>query len=209
MPKRLHERVRAAGSSDAGMFPIEAIVAVNDDPERQHRIKVIIPVIDETTVHDEWVRALVPWVGAAGFGHVGMPEVGSEVLLLGRLGERHNLFYAQMFNEDFLTPAEFSDGSRGFKNDRVTRLLGSLLFLISSQTQITVSAGSLVEADAPNVKLQSGGAVGVHAQGAHVGFLGASPSGRITLPGPATDLGSCIALANALRAALITFGLCQ
>lgn len=42
-----------------------------------------------------------------------------------------------------------------------------------------------------------------------IGFLGASEVARQTLPAAATDLASTIALANAIRTALINFGLCQ
>jgi hypothetical protein len=43
---------------------------------------------------------------------------------------------------------------------------------------------------------------------AEVGFLGATPSPRITLPANATDPATTMALTNAIRSALIAFGLC-
>lgn len=191
------------------MVGVEGIVVSTDDPERMHRVKVLIPSIDENLTHDEWVTALVPWVGAAGYGPVHPPEVGSEVVLFGRLGQTHGLFYLSRFNEDFPSPAEFAGGARGCKCDTVYRLLCDLLIEVRSQTEVLVAAGQQVNADAPDVRLRAGGAVGVHAQGAKVGFLGASPKARQQVPGPATDLGSCISLANALRTALINFGLAQ
>ena len=72
-----------------------------------------------------------------------------------------------------------------------------------------VQSGSVVDVDAPDVRLKSDGGVSVHGQGAKVGFLGAVPIARRALPAPATDLGSCIALANAMRALLIDYGLAQ
>ncbi|MET0623103.1 MAG: phage baseplate assembly protein V [Pyrinomonadaceae bacterium] len=192
------------------MVAVEGIVAEVSDPEGMHRIRVVIPSMDESIVHDEWVCALVPWVGSAGFGPVNLPEVGSEVLLFGRLGQKHSLFYLCRFNEDFIVPGEFiGDEARGLKTDGRYKLLAELLLEVISQTQVLVKGGSLAEVDAPNVKLKAGGNVAVHAQGSKVGFLGAAPVARQTLPAPATDLASCIALTNALRAALIALGLGQ
>ncbi len=199
------------------MVGVEGIVAVNEDPEGQHRIKVVIPLIDENVVYDEWVVALVPWVGPDGYGPVHTPEIGSEVVMFGRLGERHELFYVSRFNEDFKTPTEFADGSRGLKCDLPYRLLCDLLIQIVSGTQLLmrgeeradVQGGIAVDLDAPDVRLKAGGGVSVHAQGEKVGFLGAAPAARQNLPGPASDLDSCVALTNALRLLVKTFGLGQ
>jgi hypothetical protein len=190
-----------ADGPEGWVVALEAVVADNTDPEGMHRIKVVIPSIDEAVVHDEFVTALVPWVGAAGYGPVHAPAVGSEVLLFGRLGGPHTLFYLSRYNEDFTVPAEFADGSRGVKSDTVLRLLCDLLIQVKSQVR--------VEVDAPDVLLQSGGSISVYGRGARVGFLGASPAARQTLPPVATNLATCITLANAMRDLLITFGLAQ
>jgi hypothetical protein len=195
-------REAAAASRDNWMIAVEATVIENADPEGMHRVKVRIDLLDEAVTHDEWVTALVPWVGAAGYGPAHAPEVGSEVLLFGRLGERHTLFYLSRFNEDFPVPAEFADGSRGCKCDTVLRLLGDALVQVISGTQLYLGGGDAADVDAPDVRLRAG-------QGNKVGFLGAAPVARQTLPPPATNLATCITLANALRAALITSGLCE
>jgi hypothetical protein len=191
------------------MVAVEGIVADVGDEEHMHRIRVIIPSVDESIVHDEWVAALVPWVGPAGYGPVNLPEIGSEVLLFGRLGQKHSLFYLCRFNEDFSVPGQFvDDGARGLKTDGKYKLLADLVIHIASLTQVKVAAGALADVDAPDVRLMSGDAVGVHAQGAKVGFMGAAPVGRQPLPAQAINLATCIALANAARAALIAQGLC-
>ena len=82
------------------MIGVEGFVADVSDPEGMHRIRVIIPSIDEEAIHDEWIPALAPWVGAPGYGPVNLPEMGTEVLLFGRLGEKHSLFYLSRYNED-------------------------------------------------------------------------------------------------------------
>jgi len=184
------------------MIAVEGIVASTQDPEQMHRIKVIIPSMDESRVHDEWVTALVPWVGAPGYGPAHVPEVASEVLLFGRLGQKHTLFYLSRFNEDFPVPAAFADGSRGLNSDTVYKLLGELLILIVSQQQVDVKA--------PVVRLIGGNGECVRAEPGKVGFLGAQPASRQTLPPDAVDLETCKTLCNALKNLIaIKFGLGQ
>lgn len=91
------------------------IVADNDDPERQHRVKVIIPSIDENKVFDDWARQMVFCMGN-GYGSVFIPPVGSEVLLFGGLGQKYNLFYAGLYNEEMQVAADFEDSTvSGFR----------------------------------------------------------------------------------------------
>lgn len=178
--KNLRQRAAATARAGGGldpMLPIEAVVAVNEDPEGMHRIKVIIPAIDEAVIHDEWVTALVPWVGAPSFGMVGVPALDSEVLLFGRLGEPHTLFYVPRFNEDFQVPAEFADGSRGCKYDTALRLLGAALVQIISGRQLYLGEGSLADVDAPDVKLNVGKAMSVYGQLIKLGAM-SSQRGR-------------------------------
>lgn len=209
MKKRDNNERRPSDQRNDWMVAVEAFVADVDDPERMHRIRVVIPTIDESYVHDEWVTALVPWVGASGYGPVNLPALNSEVLLFGRLGQKHSLFYLSRFNEDFSIPDGFVGEARGLKTDGAYRLLANLLIEIISGTQVVVQAESEIDVDAEDVWIMGHGAPSVHARGSSIGFLGAPPQGRQTLPGPATDLPSCIALTNAIRAALIAFGLGQ
>ncbi len=109
---------RARDGNDRWMIAEPAIVADNDDPERQHRIRVVIPSIDEDYMHDEWVRRLVLFTGAPGYGDFHVPELGSEVALFGAKGQKYSLFYASVFNEDFVIPPDFQNtGTRGVRND--------------------------------------------------------------------------------------------
>jgi type VI secretion system (T6SS) baseplate-like injector VgrG len=96
-----------------------AIVAVNEDPEHRHRIKVIIPSIDENDVCQKWIDRLVWWTGAPGYGDCHIPEIGSEVALVGMRGDKHHLFYIARFNEDFVVPKDFwgPADTRGFRTD--------------------------------------------------------------------------------------------
>lgn len=104
---------------DDWVVGLNAIVAVNEDPEHQHRIKVVIPSVDEDRVHDKWCDRLVIWSGAPGYGDFHIPEKGSEVVLIGRLGGKHNLMYISRFNEDFPVPKDFwlPPHTRGFRTD--------------------------------------------------------------------------------------------
>ena len=54
------------------MMGVTAIVAENQDPELQHRVKVVIPSIDEDMVFDEWARQMVFCLGN-GFGTAFIP----------------------------------------------------------------------------------------------------------------------------------------
>lgn len=90
------------------LIGVPAIVADNQDPERQHRVRVIIPSIDEDLIYDEWARQMVFCLGL-GFGSVFVPPVGSEVVLFGQLGQKHNLFFASLYNEEQRISASLSE----------------------------------------------------------------------------------------------------
>lgn len=190
---------------------------VHEVEPRTLAVKAIIPSIDPDRVHDRWIHQAVPWVGTPGNGPAFAPAVGSEVLITGRLGQTYSLLYLSAYNESHPPPNEFADGSRGCKCETVYRLLCDLLIQIKSQTQVQVrgeqradvESGAVVYNTAPDVYLRSEGGVSVHGQGTKVGFLGAAPTGKKSLPPAATDLASCIALANALRAHEIERGLAQ
>jgi len=109
MGKKLLQQMRrvANADNDDRLICVEAIVSVTDDPEHQHRIKVVIPMMDEDRVRDEWVRPMVPYVGGPGFGSFFVPAKGSEVVLFGRLGQKHSLFYMSVYNETHPVPADF------------------------------------------------------------------------------------------------------
>jgi hypothetical protein len=64
------------------------------------------------------VKRIVWWSGAPGYGDFHPPEIDSEVILFGRLGQKHNLYYASVFNEDFIVPSDFREPTvRGFRTD--------------------------------------------------------------------------------------------
>jgi hypothetical protein len=190
---RSRRRKHGEGQSDgAWLLGLEALVADVSDLEGMHRIRVTIPSIDEAAVHDEWIPAMTTWVGPAGYGPVNLPELMSEVLLFGRLGQKHSLFYLSRYGEDTTIPGEFvGDNARGLKTDGRYKLLADLLIEIVSQAQVDVKA--------PIVRLIAGDSEVVRAESDRIGFLGASPATRQTLPPDATDLPSCIALCNALK----------
>ncbi|SRR2546423_9553630 len=88
---------------------IAAIVADNNDPERQHRIRVKLPYMDEEDVHDEWIRQMGLHSGARGYGSFYIPKIGQEVLLFSEFGEGENLFYMCVYNEDYDVPGDCPD----------------------------------------------------------------------------------------------------
>lgn len=90
------------------LMGVPAIVADNDDPERQHRVRVIIPSIDEDETYDIWIRQLVFCMGN-GYGSFFIPPKGSEVILFGQIGQKYNLFYASVYNEEHFIPPDCDD----------------------------------------------------------------------------------------------------
>jgi hypothetical protein len=110
MRKLLQQMERATrGQNDDWLTGVEGIVAINEDPENQHRVKVVIPALDEEQVYDKWVRQIGVHVLGPGYGSFFVPPVGGEVILFGRLGQKHNLYYLSVYNEDFVVPADFRD----------------------------------------------------------------------------------------------------
>lgn len=186
---------------------VEAVVVERDTAAMA--VKVVIPAIDEKRVYDEWVSLLTPFAGPSGYGACFMPGEGAEVVLFSRFNEGLTLYAVPRFNEEFLPPAEFADGSHGLKTDRELKLLADQLISIVGQMDVLVRAATTARVEAPDVFLHSGAQVSVHGQGQKVGFLGAAPAVRQALPDPANDIGSVIALANAMRSLLITFGFAQ
>jgi Type VI secretion system/phage-baseplate injector OB domain len=134
------------------MIGMNAIVAKNDDPEHRHRIKVIIPSIDEHKIHDKWINRMVWWTGQPGYGDFHIPEINSEVLLFGRNSEKYHIFYVSRFNEEHLVPRDFwrPPDTRGFRTD------GDYKAIVSLDYQIR-SGRLLIETDATARIIAPGG----------------------------------------------------
>lgn len=144
---------------DSPAFIDVGIVARNDDPERRGRIQVMIPVISENEIYEVWARRLQLFVGANGFGDFHLPEVGTEVMIMGRLGATHNLFYAPLANETHCNPPDFdSADTRGFRNDADYKAITEGDFVIRAG-RIILEADSTVVIKAPGgIFTGSGGA---------------------------------------------------
>lgn len=145
------DKRRAHAAREDWFSAVEAIVAEVDP--RTMAVKVIIPSIDEDRVHDEWVDALMPWVGPDGYGPAHLPAIGSEVILFSRLNEGVTLFYLSKYNEDFRPPAEFADGARGLKTEADYRLIsegdlylrgGRVIIEADASVRITAPGGFFV-----------------------------------------------------------------
>jgi len=128
---------------------VPAIVAVNDDPEKQHRIKVIIPAIDEEQVHDEWVRQMGGFAGSRGYGNFDVPSIGSEVVLFSEFGQGENIFYLCVYNEDNRVSDDFQDETvRGFRTDGDYKMvIGGNLEI--SANKVLIESDSSIEEVAP------------------------------------------------------------
>jgi len=132
---------------------LEAYVGVNEDPEFQHRVKVVIPVLDEHRVFDKWVRSLGAFVLGPGYGSFFVPPIDTEVILFSRLGQKHNLFYFPVYNEDIIVPADFRDPAIcGI------RAPGDLRFICDGDMQLRMGGGR-IEADAGAISISAPGGV--------------------------------------------------
>lgn len=130
------------------------IVADNEDPEAEHRIRVLIPSINKSKIYDEWARALIPCMGH-GYGCVFIPPVNSEVVLFGQLGQKFNLFYMGVYNETHKLPPEFirEDGIQdqtvsGFHVEGDFKII-SELDLHQNAKRIRIVSGSTIQITAP------------------------------------------------------------
>lgn len=136
----IHQQARDA-SDNRWLEGLEAIVAVNEDPEFQHRIKVVIPALDEDQVFNKWIRSMSVHVLGVGYGMFMMPPIGSEVTLWSRFGDKHNLFYTPAYNEDYVVPADFRDPAVAG-----IRAPGDLKFICDGDMQLR-SGGLRMQAD--------------------------------------------------------------
>lgn len=130
-------------------FCAEAIVAKNDDPENRCRVQCVIPIIDENEIHEIWARRFQFYVGPPGFGDYFIPAVGSEVMLVGRLGDTNNLFYAPLFNESYVAPPDFNNETvAGVRYPGDFKIITELDLMIHAG-RISLEAGASIRITAP------------------------------------------------------------
>lgn len=138
------------------LMGVTGIVADNEDPEAEHRIRVIIPSIDKDKIFDEWVRQLIPCMGN-GFGLVFIPPKNSEVILFGQIGQKFNLFYSGVYNETHKIPPDFIRPD-GVQDQTISgmRVEGDLKII--SELDMQQRAGRIrIESDSTIVLLAPGG----------------------------------------------------
>ena len=172
------------------LFCEPALVADVDDPEKQHRVRAIIPAIDEDLIYDEWIRPSAFCLGN-GFGSVFIPPVGSEILLTGTLGQKFNLSYISTYNEEMLMPTELSIDVAGFHvpkdlsliADLVAKLLAKEIHVIAEQ--LAVLKGQNVTIDAAQLAQLKG--VQIKLSGTTINISG---SGNVTINGATVNITS-------------------
>ncbi|HYX72623.1 MAG TPA: phage baseplate assembly protein V [Nitrososphaera sp.] len=136
--------------------PMLGIVAANDDPLHQNRIKAIIPAINERDPFDVWIRRLNLFVGSPGYGDFHPPELKTEVAIWAVMGQPYQFIYAPIYNEKFPVPPDFQDpATRGVRSDGDYKIItrGDLILeggrvLIKSAfgtTQISAGAGLIID----------------------------------------------------------------
>lgn len=189
MGKRLYESANetaknAIAENGGWLMGVPAIVADNDDPEKQHRVRVVIPSIDEDQIFDEWARQMVFCLGD-GFGSAFIPPKGSEVVLFGQLGQKYNLFYASLYNEEMEMPDGFSSemnvgihapGNLKFIAEQSAKLKGN-----NATVEAVVTAllkGVQVNVNGTIITIQANGAVSISGSAVSI-----SSTGAVTIEG--------------------------
>ncbi len=164
----LYKEARISGTDAVAgegrwMIGVNGIVAENQDPEKQHRVKLIIPSIDENLIFDEWARSFAFCLGN-GYGTALIPPKGAEVILFGQLGQKFNLFYVPVYNEEMLTPDGFENemsvgvsapGDLKFLAELLARIHASNVELLAEQVaKITATSVEIDGSD--SVEIGSG-----------------------------------------------------
>lgn len=128
------------------------IVTDTNDPDRQHRIKVILPSIDEDNQHDDWIRPSSRICLGEGFGSVFLPEKGQEVLVTGVLGDKYNFVYeGAVYNESQTIPEELNADWPGIKVPKNLVFIATMILRLAAQT-IEILADGLVKIQGENIE---------------------------------------------------------
>lgn len=153
------------GDFGAGdFFCVEAVVARNDDPENRCRVQCVIPIIDEDEIHEIWARRFQLYVGENGFGDYFVPEVGAEIMVLGRLGDTNHLFYAPLWNEERKPSPEFPDKSvAGLRVPKNLKFIAVELAKIIAKN-IELVAEQLIKLIAQNIEATAQQKISLNAQ---------------------------------------------
>lgn len=150
------------------MMGVAAIVADNKDPENQHRVRVIIPSVDEDLIFDEWIRQIAFCLGD-GFGSVFIPPLGSEVVLFGELGQKYNLYYASVYNEEMMISSQLGKDTAGIHAPEDLKLIAEKVAEIIGKDAILKAEqkaeikGNQVKLNGVEVSINGDGSVSINA----------------------------------------------
>ena len=172
------------------LFCEPALVADIDDPEKQHRVRAIIPAIDEDLIYDEWIRPAAFCLGD-GFGSVFIPPVGSEILVTGTLGQKFNLSYFSTYNEEIMMPSELNKDICGIKVPKDFQLIAQMVMKLLAK-EIHVIAEQLAELKGRNVTIEAAQVTEI--KGVQIKLSGTtiniSGSGNVTINGATVNITS-------------------
>ena len=145
MGRSPYELDEQQGRSPMLWLCVPGVVAVNEDPERQHRIKATIPSIDDGKLHDEWIRQMGGFAGSGGYGNFDIPKIGSPIVIFGEGGQGKNLYYLCVYNEENDVPEDFQDETvRGLRTDGDFKLIVGGNLQISANKIVMESESSII-----------------------------------------------------------------
>ncbi|MEM8962004.1 MAG: type VI secretion system tip protein VgrG [Acidobacteriota bacterium] len=155
-PEGWFERLEHAASPPAaGLLPpvpglqIGVVASFEDDPERDMRIKVLLPAVDPAK-EAVWARLMAPDAGA-GRGLVFRPEVGDEVVV-GFLNDdpRHPVILGSLHSSTHPPPTPFAQPTaENIEKGIVTRSGTTLVFLDEDKPSVRIetAAGNKIVVD--------------------------------------------------------------
>ena len=181
--RAFNKAVNKGGMSANGQWiAVPAIVAKNNDPEKRHRIKVIIPMIDEDVIFDEWLTMFAPCLGD-GFGFVAIPPVGSEVLLFGTFGQKYTFYCVSIYNDEMAISSGLGKDAAGIHAPKDLKLIAEKTAQVKGK-DVNIEAankaditGIEIELNGTKVSIDSKGIVSINGtsvsiDGANVTILG-------------------------------------
>jgi len=178
------------------------LVEDNDDPEREGRVKVRFPWLDDATV-SEWCRVMQAYAGN-GFGAIFVPEKGTEVLVAFVHGDMNEpVVIGGLYNGQDKPPAHHDGTNQDVKMIK-TKAGHAVRLDDSAQAraiELKTAGGHGVVLDDQNRKITIASAVGhtlvLDDQGGKLELSAAGGAGKLTIEasGKITLQGTIITLA--------------
>lgn len=196
-PERHAQREDIAEVPAVGLLPavrglqIGVVAAFEEDPEKEMRVKVILPGIDDKSSSAVWARLAAMDAGAR-HGFFFRPEEGDEVII-GFLFDdpRHPVILGSMFGSKNEAPSGFASPNANNEEKGLITKMGTTLKLVDKdkpQVVIQTAGGNsiVIDEEAQGIKLtdQHGHSIVMDSNGITID----AGSGNVTIKGSKVDV---------------------